>query len=143
LIERLTSEVDPEWDGAWFGQRLQARQLQPVCRVSYRRLAFIGATVTGPIRLTIDHQLGASPCSEWHFSGEPARDVQLLADHQILEMKFRDVMPGLFRQLIDDLCLQPGSFSKYRRSAAAVIPHLANGRPEPMVQPEASNGDLA
>lgn len=143
LIDRLTKSIDPDWDGAWFGQRLQTRQLQPVCRVSYRRLAFVGVTSTGPIRLTVDRQLGANPCSEWQFCSEPAEDVRLLPDHQILELKFRDVLPLVFRGLIEELRLIPGAFSKYRQSAAAVIPHLVNGRSETKHLSETRHADVA
>ena len=49
----------PEWAGHWFRRRLAARELQPVCQVSYDRVARIGETPLGLARLTCDRDLRA------------------------------------------------------------------------------------
>src|SRR6185503_15586261 len=49
-----------DWSGRWFERRLRARDLRPVCQVTYLRTARVGATAAGPFRLTIDSQLMAS-----------------------------------------------------------------------------------
>src|SRR5438105_2436120 len=50
-LERLAdAEPDRGWTGHWYQQRLLARQLRPVCRISYRRAARVSMTGYGPIR---------------------------------------------------------------------------------------------
>lgn len=129
---QLQQPCDLEWEGAWFRRRLDQRQLQPVCQVTYRRTARIGTSASGPIRLTIDRDLFATVAADWRVSSEPLSveslpgasllGNSLLNGRRIVELKFRDVLPASFRGLIQDLRLAPSSFSKYRESVAACIP---------------------
>jgi hypothetical protein len=122
LPQRLSQPHDREWDGAWFQRRLEKRQLRPVCQVTYRRFARIGTSATGPIRLTIDGDLLASDAANWQVPSAPLPGASLLNGRRIVEFKYLDAMPAMFRGLIQDLRLVPASFSKYRESVAACVP---------------------
>jgi len=59
-LPRLNNgDPEPGWAGQWFHQRLQARRLDPVCRIQYRRTARVAMTRNGPIRLTLDDAICA------------------------------------------------------------------------------------
>lgn len=120
--QRLAQPADADWEGAWFCRRLDQRQLRPVCQVTYRRLAYVGTSATGPIRLTIDRDLFATPSEGWQVPSGSLAGESLLHGRKIVELKFREVLPVSFRGLIQDLRLALGSFSKYRESVAACIP---------------------
>lgn len=48
-LNRLTcSEPQHDWPGYWFHRRLLARQLGPLCQVSYHRTARVAMTHTAP-----------------------------------------------------------------------------------------------
>jgi hypothetical protein len=106
------------WAGSWFGHRLIARRLSPVCQVAYDRTARLAATPYGLARLTLDEQVRAWPTSEIAFQSGTARPV--LTDRVIVEMKFRVEMPAVFKALVETFGLNPTSVSKYRLSMAAL-----------------------
>jgi hypothetical protein len=106
------------WSGDWFQQRLAARRLEPACEVSYMRTARIGTGVHGPVRLTLDEQLRALPASGLQLTMDRGRDV--LSDAVILELKFRQSLPSMFKALIEQFNLAPQPVSKYRFSMAAL-----------------------
>lgn len=114
-LDRL-GETKDRWAGRWFQRRVAARQLEPVCQISYQRTARVAMTTFGPIRLTLDEQLGAQPVAGVEF-GESER-TPMLADRVILEMKFRYGMPAVFKYLVEEFALTPRAFSKYRFAAA-------------------------
>ena len=102
------------WAGEWFHRRLQSRNLQPTCRVTYLRTAFFGRAGDGPVRLTIDRELMGAPTTTWDVS--PLRDgTPLLPDGGLLELKFHIHVPPLFQDLIARLPGQLPRCSKYRR----------------------------
>ena len=112
------------WPGAWFATRLAVRRLRPVCRVSYDRLALVGTTHDGPIRVTFDRsargeraeQLSPNVVTE----GKPFLD-----DEVITEFKFLGAMPVVFKSVVEGLRLTPISVSKYRRCMEALGPSIA------------------
>lgn len=106
------------WAGQWFADRVALRGLTPVCQVSYRRRALIGSSAAGPMRLTFDDQLVAQPHSVCAFA--PDHGVPVLAGSVIVEMKYCDQSPALFRQLAQDFSLSPAQVSKYRLSMDAI-----------------------
>lgn len=122
VLARLNFSVDEAWEGRWFQKRLQVLQLRPVCQVTYQRFACVGTSSNGPIRLTIDSDLNSQPAHGWNVPNAPLQSGQLLRNHQILELKFRESIPAAFRVLIEDLRLVTASFSKYRQSVEACIP---------------------
>ena len=112
-LEGTVSEV--KWAGRWFHRRLAARQLRPVCHLTYERTALMGATAGGPMRLTIDEDVRAQPVSALSFVGGAGASV--LDRHMILELKYTAAMPAVFGQLVAEFRLAPCAMSKYRLAA--------------------------
>lgn len=102
----------------WFRRRVSVRQLEPVCRVSYLRTARFADTAGGKMRMTLDYTLSASPADAFALDGPGP--VPLLTGHMILELKYRGVMPAVFKELADTFALVPGRASKYRVAADAL-----------------------
>lgn len=118
-LPRLAGEVPADWPAAWFVKKLAARGLRPVCRVSYERVALIGTSPDGPIRLTLDRAARGGPAAG--PGPDPVADgPQLLNGEVIAELKFLGAMPGPFKAVVEDLRLTPRSVSKYRRCVEAV-----------------------
>jgi hypothetical protein len=112
-----------EWPGHWFHKRVAGRRLGPACRVAYQRTAFVGVCPEGPLRLTLDRHLHGVPATGWALAALEG-GLPLLAGRVILEFKFRVAVPLLFKELVRDMRLTPGSVSKYRlcREAWGVSP---------------------
>jgi hypothetical protein len=123
-LPRLAGEVPADWPGAWFVKRLALRNLQPVCRVTYERLALVGHTPDGSIRATFDRAvLGAAAAGP---VPDPVSDGPRLLNGEVIgELKFLGAMPALFKSVVEDLRLTPGPVSKYRRcvEAAGLAPN--------------------
>jgi hypothetical protein len=103
----------PEWPGHWFHRHLLRRQLRPVCRIGYDRLALVGAAPQGPLRLTFDRGLRGVRTDEWCV--EPVVEgAAFLTERVICEFKYRGFLPALFKQIIETLRLTPQPVSKYR-----------------------------
>lgn len=130
-LEMLTRLSEPQradvWVGSWFQRRLLWRALQPVCRIDYERMARISASDYGPVRLTLDRELRVWPARTPSFDslGEGAL---LPRQSLILELKFGQSLPTLFRQLISEFALQPQGVSKYRL-ACAQLGYTASTQP--------------
>jgi hypothetical protein len=117
-LSTLVGEVPSEWPGAWFADQLAKRQLQPVCRVSYERVALVGTCPVGPIRVTFDRSAHGGPVTS--ADPEPVVDgPRLLDDEVITEFKFLGAMPVAFKEVVEGLRLNPRSVSKYRRCVQA------------------------
>lgn len=118
LVEELNRLADPvagpAWDGAWFLEDLQQRDLQPSCRVAYRRTAFVGKLADGPIRLTLDRDLRGTRVDAWDTSVSEMGQL-LLPEAVLLELKFHVHVPVLFQELLPRLPHQAARMSKYRR----------------------------
>ncbi|MDB5344183.1 MAG: hypothetical protein JWP89_2560 [Schlesneria sp.] len=122
IEHRATGAIDPEWDGAWFRQRLDEHALRPVCQMTYRRFARIGTTINGTMRLTIDDGLTGCLANGWQVPDRPLEGISLLQNQRILELKFQVVMPVIFRQLVEQEQLLTTSFSKYRTGVEECVP---------------------
>jgi hypothetical protein len=112
----LVAEPVFDWSGRWFQRRLAARRLQPTCQVTYRRTAHVGPTTA--MRLTLDDQLRARPVTDLDFeqdSGDRIFDAQV-----IVELKYRGIVPALFKRLLEDFRLTPQPVSKYRLAVSAL-----------------------
>jgi len=118
-LEVLAGAAPDGWPAAWFAHQLAARGLRPVCRVSYDRVALIGTSHDGPIRVTFDR---AARGSAAHGPApEPvANGVSLLSGEVIAEFKFLAAMPAAFKDVIEGLRLGPRPVSKYRRCVKAI-----------------------
>ncbi len=116
VLDRLATHAVGAADPArWFDRRLQIRRLQPVCQVSYLRIARHAQTTAGVARLTLDGQLAALASSRCGF--EEATGTGLLADEMILELKYRSHVPAAFKRLVEEFRLNPRPASKYRLAA--------------------------
>ena len=106
------------WPGAWFQRRLQLRALRPVCEIAYERVARVGTTPHGPLRLTLDDDIRALIRADVGFSR--TRGLPVLPDRLILEVKYGGPLPALVSQLVDEFSLMPTHVSKYRRTVGAL-----------------------
>lgn len=129
-------ELDPAWSGHWFHRRMLLRQLQPALRICYDRVAHIGTSAEGPLRLTLDHNIHCVPAEDWDV-GEPAGGLPLLHEQVILELKYRSSLPALFKRLLHEMGLNPSPVSKYRLGVhcwgladAGVVAERLSERPE-------------
>jgi len=127
-LDRLNeAETQNGWAGYWFYRRLRLRRLGPVCQLTYNRTARVAMTQYGPIRLTLDSHLRARPADSAWFS--VAGGTAFCGDQVILELKFRQTMPLLFKSLVEEFALNPSRISKYRLAAVA----LELDAPAPMI----------
>jgi hypothetical protein len=102
---------------AWFHEAVQQRTLQPVCRISYQRQAWMGRSAEGPLRVTIDRTFHAAPADG---TVEPATNgAALLEGHAVLECKFLLALPVVLREMVETFRLSPAAVSKYRHGMSA------------------------
>lgn len=103
-----------DWSASWFLKQALKKRVAPTCRVGYHRTAYFGVSGRQAVRLTIDENLVGVPARGWE--AHPLQEgLALLPGGALLELKFHDVMPELFRGLLPELPLQTGRVSKYRR----------------------------
>lgn len=118
-IDRLPEPLaDPDWPGEWFHRRLLLRQIRPVAELSYDRLARFARTAEGPARLTLDDDLRAVPVTAPRFSGVEGQLV--VPGQMILELKYRQHPPAIFKRLVEEFALEPQRASKYRLGMASI-----------------------
>jgi VTC domain len=110
--------TDQGWPGQWFAQRVAARQLQPVCQVSYHRTARQSTSDGELVRLTLDCDLSVHLARDASFAESVKMPV--LSGQAILELKYRGVAPAIFRRLVEEFALTPQAASKYRLSLTAL-----------------------
>jgi hypothetical protein len=115
-LEKLLAQVSAAWTGSWYHRRLQLRKLQPVCQIGYHRTARVMMSNTGPVRLTIDEQIRATPVDTIAFRNGVG-STALLNDQTIVELKYRLEVPPVFKLLIQEFALAPAKMSKYRLAA--------------------------
>lgn len=107
-----------KWSEGWFTDEVTRLGLRPVCSASYRRVAFVGDTVSGAVRLTVDRAAFGRPTSmiELHplADGPP-----LLPELAVVEFKFLTALPVLFKEAVERFGLRPTGVSKFRRCVRA------------------------
>jgi hypothetical protein len=104
-----------------YRQTLAAKQLHPVCRMSYQRQAWLRGGAEGVVRLTLDQHIRGMLCTAW--DNEPvSHGLTILPDSVVCEFKFRHALPQPFRQLVAELQLAPTAVSKYRRFMQVALP---------------------
>ena len=84
---------------------------QAVCQVSYSRTARFARTPEGPVRLTLDEDVRVRAGSTTRFSGMVTTRVP---GQMILELKYRQHVPAIFKRLVEEFALEPERVSKYR-----------------------------
>ena len=118
-LDRLCEPVaGSEWPGEWFHRRLLLRQIQPVCELSYARIARFARTPEGPARLTLDEDIRVVPVRVTRFSSQTGTVV--VPGQLILELKYRYRAPAIFRRLVEEFRLEPQRVSKYRLGMTAL-----------------------
>ncbi len=129
------------WPGAWFHHRLELRQLQPVVRMTYCRVARLGHDLDGRFRVTLDRDLHAAlpagfavPCAL------PGDD--LLRGGAVMEVKFRRALPSAVKILAEELHLAIGPLSKYRTGvrSCGLVPDEPSSLEEAMGAPDPADG---
>lgn len=115
----LAGRPERGWNGHWFHRRLLARGLSPVTRVDYQRIARIGQSSYGPLRLTLDQELSAWQARELAFLAL-APGVALAPGQRILELKFGNALPAVFKALIHEFAPRLTGISKYRLASQAL-----------------------
>ena len=78
------------------------------------------ATDTGPLRVTLDRDLVARPADGLAAPAATPGGPDLLRGGAILELKFPEALPALFRRLIEQHRLTTAGGSKYRLAVAAL-----------------------
>ncbi len=107
-------------DTVWFLNRVQERSLQPQTVVWYRRFARTAVSLDVPFRITVDRHLRSARASGLDLSAvvPPNHGCNSGA---VLEIKFRDALPQLAKQLLTEFDLRPAAASKYRSSVIASL----------------------
>ncbi len=126
VLDRLANEpslASTDWCGDWFSERVAERSLRPTVQVHYRRFARTSTLAGESLRLTIDSHIQASQISGWDDSlvsscsmDSPRRNASPV---QILELKFHNHMPMLFKELLQQFAIPTSNFSKYRSAVDA------------------------
>src|SRR5262245_25993882 len=80
--------LNGEWAGEWFHSQLLEKQLKPVCRVAYERVAYLGTADGGTVRLTFDRNIRGVLAEQWALA-EVGAVTPLLAERVVCEFKFR------------------------------------------------------
>ncbi|WP_395094427.1 polyphosphate polymerase domain-containing protein [Armatimonas sp.] len=106
----------PESLPGWFQKAIHKQSLSPTRLVTYTRDAFVGKLGGEEVRLTLDHQIQASPQQSLQFPlFDGSQGVGFpLTEGRILEIKYENALPAELEQLTMELGLLPESFSKYR-----------------------------
>lgn len=118
-LQRLATCLDgaippTAWPAGWFLDHAMKKQVAPTCRVGYRRTAYYGMSGRQSVRLTIDENMIGVAARGWE--AQPLHEgLELLPGGALLELKFQDALPELFRTLLAELPLRTADVSKYRR----------------------------
>jgi hypothetical protein len=117
-LDQLNGHPAADWAGAWFLRRLEARNLKPACQVSYHRIARGVLEDGGPARLTLDDSIRAHAVTGVHFASDEG--TAIAETRLILELKYRDALPAVFKRLVAEFRLETQPASKYRFGMAAL-----------------------
>ena len=115
-LEQVLRLTDGET--AWFSRRLALRDLRPVCSITYERVARQLALGDSVVRLTIDSDLRVAGVVSVDFRCDGGRP--LLAGQSVVELKYQDYPPAIFKSLAERFIMAPRSISKYRDAVEAL-----------------------
>ena len=126
---------DPRWEGYWFQRRMLLRRLRPFIQMSYDRVARVGASPTGPVRMTIDTNLRVLPMPDRALI--PGVGFPLIEDKCIIEVKYRRQVPDVFLDMAREIGIEPQKVSKYRVGLTALdFPLPVMAPPAPAAPPD-------
>jgi hypothetical protein len=106
------------WPGDWFRDCVRQMSLAPAVVVRYQRFARVGDSPRGPVRLTIDSDIRGGAAGDLSVPTICDPGAELLPDGQILELKFTEHLPSVFKELLYEFRIGVTAFSKYRSSVA-------------------------
>lgn len=112
-----SAEGDVAADARWFRDGLAAGNLVPVRHMTYVRRAWFTDDAT-PFRITVDRGLEAAAADP--IAPGPRPGTPFLAESAIVEVKFRNALPRIFKELLENWSLAPVRISKYRRAMRAL-----------------------
>ena len=110
-------------------------------QLSYDRVARIGQSSHGPVRLTIDRNFRALPLPDFTFL--PGFGAPFLDRVCIVEVKYQIAVPALFREMAETFSLNVEKISKFRTALRSLdyplgrepdeeVPHpFAQHEPDP------------
>ena len=105
----------------WFAQAVATAHLRPVCAISYARVALLGDSASGPVRMTIDREARArcaTDCSLQPVTTDGS--IGLLSHEVIVELKHLGSLPSLFKEMMSIFMLVSNGASKYRRAVTSL-----------------------
>ena len=121
-LQRIDEETSRGQSGPsemdWFSRRIERLKLRPLLCLSYDRVAFLQMDNSGPIRLTLDRALGCCTLEQSQFPSKVAYQP-FLEGNCIVEMKYRESIPTVFREIIDEFKLVSRPVSKFRNAIVA------------------------
>ncbi len=100
------------FDPSSFWDAVAYRRLDPATLVEYKRFAFFGFESGSTLRLTIDIDIITQRHAEW--SVPSIEEPTMVSDEAVIEIKFPELLPTLFREFLLRFGLTPVGFSKYR-----------------------------
>lgn len=116
LSEPIDGEAQKACDQNHFLQKkLYAKYLltrmQPVCVIEYERIAFVDPI--GNVRITFDRNIGVSERIESFFDERIMATPVLPVGMHILEVKYDEFLPDLYKSILKECSLRRTTFSKY------------------------------
>lgn len=112
------------WCGDWYTKRVINRNLRPAVLVHYRRFARMATIGDESLRLTIDSELQGRATNDWNIPARERSSVQEISKSKILELKFHNTMPTLFKELLRQHSIIATQFSKFRSTVSLCFPSL-------------------
>ena len=103
---------------AWFSRRVALRSLSPVCLIAYNRVARQLVFGDRVARLTIDSNICVTVAEHASFTVDGG--IPLLSGQSIVELKYQDHPPVIFKALADRFIMSPRKISKYRGAVEAL-----------------------
>ena len=141
-LDRLADDrPDPDWDGFWFHRRVVLRKLRPLIQLSYDRVARVGTSSTGSVRMTIDTKLAVLPMPDRAFL--PGVGMPFLERACIIEVKYCLSLPAIFKQLAETFGLEVQKISKFRAGLRALDYPLPQEADEQVPATLSAGGDVA
>ncbi len=91
--------------------QMMTRRLQPVNIVEYERTAYVDKT--GNVRITFDRNIGGTHDYNTFWDNILPAVPALPAGQHVLEVKYDEVLPDVYRRIISECDLNRTAFSKY------------------------------
>jgi len=115
LISAESGALVGEQGVSWFRRRILALRLEPAFQLTYTRAAYVG--MTDAMRLTLDRQIRCCRAISW--TRVESRTLPVLAGGAILELKYENLLPRMFDDLLGGRALTCRPISKYRLAVQA------------------------